>query len=305
MSISYRGYQNTERFGADYHRVVDFLTRINEKAVVKPNFLWGRWVWMISRPVDDEEKRAFIGIWSYSDKIVALVTFELSFGVVHISTDREYKHLIPEIITYAEEHLSVRDSLEILIPDDDRDFQRLALKQGYLPTEEKEPVSVIDFQNNLDYTLPEGFKIVCMSDRWDFFKYNRVMWRGFGHAGEPSQEREDIEWRKTMLSSPHLNPDLVVAVVSPNGNYASHCGLWHLPGQIYSYIEPLVTDPDYRNLGLGKAALFEALKRTEAMGAKEAYVCSDQQFYYNLGFYPLTTETVWKKKLRTAKLDSN
>jgi GNAT superfamily N-acetyltransferase len=250
---------------------------------------------MISRPVDNEEQRNLIGIWEKEAKIVALATFELTFAEIHICLDPDYRYLFPEIIAYAEEHLSAEGLLHILLPDNDRELQKIAARQGFTPTGEKEPVSVLDIPKYLTITLPEGFGIVSMADNWDFYQYNRVMWRGFGHEGEPAQEKEDIEWRETMLSSPHLLPELVLAVVSPQNTYASHCGLWYIPGSDYAYLEPLVTDPAYRQLGLGKAVLLEAARRAAELGAKEVYVCSEQQFYYNLGFYPLPSETWWKK----------
>jgi predicted N-acetyltransferase YhbS len=58
-----------------------------------------------------------------------------------------------------------------------------------------------------------------------------------------------------------------------------------------AYVEPVATDPDYRKMGLAKAAIYEAVLRAAKLGAKEAYVISSQQFYYNIGFRPNSTET--------------
>lgn len=297
MSVSFRNYRNDERFGADYHNVCNFLIRINKSKVIRPNFLWGRWVWMISRPVDYEERRNKIGLWQDNGRIVALATFELSFGEVFICIDNDYRFLLPEIINYAEQNLAERSLLKISISDDDREFQKIAQRFGYVPLQEKEFVSVMDFHGNMEYNLPAGFKTTSMEGGWDFYQYNRVMWRGFGHEGEPPQEEEDINWRKTMLSSPHLVPELLIAITEPKGNYVSHCGLWYVPGSSYAYVEPVASDPVYRKIGLAKASLFEAVNRAGKMGATSIYVCSSQQFYYNLGFYPVTPETWWEKTL--------
>lgn len=162
------------------------------------------------------------------------------------------------------------------------------------PTNDKQYVAKLDLTNDLSYSLPDGFHLVSMADNWDFFQYNRIMWRGFNHEGEPDQTDEDIEWRKTMLSSPHLSPEITVAVVAPDGNYVAHCGLWHSFGDAYAYVEPVATDPNYRKMGLAKAAIYEAVSRAKKSGAKEAYVVSSQQFYYNIGFEPYATETWWK-----------
>jgi predicted N-acetyltransferase YhbS len=47
-------------------------------------------------------------------------------------------------------------------------------------------------------------------------------------------------------------------------------------------------------MGLGKAAVFEAILRAKKLGACEAYVGSSQQFYYSIGFRPFATETWWE-----------
>lgn len=295
MTEVFRNYNNDERFGSDYYAVCDFLIRINQEKIIYPNFLWARWTWMISRPVDDEDQRNLIGLWKDNGKIVALATFELDFGEVFIIIDPDYHFLLSDIISYSEEYLSSDNKLNIFIPDNDRKSQRLALKRGYIPTQYREPIAVLDIYQDLDYILPNNYRIISMADEWDFYKYNRVMWRGFDHDGEPDDKKEDIDFRKTMLSSPHIIPELIIAVQSPDGHYASHCGLWYKEGTDYAYVEPVVTDPDHRKRGLGKACVMEAVKRAGKMGAKEAIVCSSQQFYYNMGFYPIASDTMWSR----------
>lgn len=294
MTIQFRNYKNDARFGEDYHRVCDFLNRINKEQVTTPNFLWARWVWMISRPVDNEDLKNKIGIWEDEGKIVALATFELRFGEVFVCVDRDYSFLKKDILSYIKNNLSCEDKLKIMIPDSDRNYQRLARDNSFRPTQSKQNIAVLEITDELKYELPEGFTIVSMADDWDYCQYNRVMWRGFNHDGEPDQSEEDIQWRKTMLSSPHLIPEITVSVVAPNGNYAAHCGLWYKPGDTYAYVEPVATDPAYRKMGLAKAAVYEAVLRAKKMGAKEAYVISSQQFYYNIGFMPCGTETWWE-----------
>lgn len=294
MAIKFRNYVNDARFGKDYHNVCDFLMRINEKDVTTPNFLWSRWVWMISRPVDNEEQRNKIGIWEDDGKIVALATFELTFGQVFIIVDKEYRYILENIIEYAKTDLSSDGSLKIIINDKDEEFQAIAAKNGFRPTQKKQCVAKLDLENNLKYQLPDGFSITSMADDWDYRKYNSVMWRGFGSADPVDQSEEMIDWRKTMLSSPHLIRDITIAVVAPNGNYVSHCGLWHNGSETYVNIEPVATDPDHRGMGLAKAAIYEAVTRAKKLGAKTAYVVSSQQFYYNIGFRPHVTETWWE-----------
>jgi len=294
MEIKFRNYDNDRRFGDDYHKVCNFLKRINQSKVITPNFLWARWVWMISRPVDNENLKNKIGIWEDEGKIVALATYELTLGEVFVCVDFDYDFLKQDILRYAKYNLSCEDDLKVIISDSDVNFQSLASKSGFRPTQVKQNVSMIEISDEIKYKLPDGFRVISMADDWDFLQYNRVMWRGFDHDGEAPQDEDEIQWRKTMLSSPHLKSEIIIAIVAPNGNYVSHCGLWYNPGDTYSYVEPVSTDPEYRKMGLGKAVVYEALLRAKQLGAKEAYVVSSQQFYYNIGFKPFTTETWWE-----------
>jgi len=78
--------------------------------------------------------------------------------------------------------------------------------------------------------------------------------------------------------------------------------MWQDSASQSALVEPVATDPAYRKMGLGKAAVLEAIRRCGNLGAKQAYVGSSQQFYYNIGFRPFTTSTWWEQKQHTEKL---
>jgi len=107
---------------------------------------------------------------------------------------------------------------------------------------------------------------------------------------------EDELSAKEEMLRPNVDLDLKVAVVSPEGNFVSYCGMWYDPAVEFALVEPVATDPDYRKMGLGKAAVLEGVRRVGLLGAKLAFVGSSQQFYYNIGFRPFATSTNWKKK---------
>ncbi|GAA0182309.1 hypothetical protein SH2C18_47100 [Clostridium sediminicola] len=128
------------------------------------------------------------------------------------------------------------------------------------------------------------------------YKYNAVLWRGFNHEGEPPIIEQAFKEREISLSGLGVNKSLNIAVVAPNGDFVSYCGMWYKEGTDYALVEPVATNPDHRKKGLGKAAVLEAIKRCGELGAKRAYVGSSQQFYYNIGFHPIHTRTWWVKK---------
>jgi N-acetylglutamate synthase-like GNAT family acetyltransferase len=100
-----------------------------------------------------------------------------------------------------------------------------------------------------------------------------------------------------MFDTPKARRDLKIAVEAPDGNFVSFCGMFYEPTNRYAYVEPVATDPDYRRMGLGKAAVLEGIRRCGALGASVAYVGSDQEFYLSLGFEVVYTSECWQRYL--------
>ncbi len=293
MPVGMRNYTSEPLYTSDYLKVRSFLSDLNREKMIYAGFTWGRWEWMITHSSLDRSSLGRIGIWEDNNKIVGLATYESVLGDAYLFTAPGYKALEYQMLEYAKTALAGQNGVRVLIDNNDRELQRTACKLGLTATTDQENTAVIDISDNLTYRLPVGYKIISMAEGWDFYKYDAVMWRGFNHKGPPPGTEEDIRIRREMLSSLTILPEIVLAVVAPDGKYVSHCGMWYTPGDSYALVEPVATDPDYRLMGLGKAAVLEAVRRCGRMGAKEALVGSSQQFYYNIGFYPIHTGTWW------------
>lgn len=205
------------------------------------------------------------------------------------------------MIEYAETHLAGPDGVMLAVRDEDGRFQDAALRMGYRPTQYKDCTSVFDMdENRLEFELPEGFVVTSMKDTFDPYQYGRILWNGFNHELDgdvpylPSQD--DLDGFRKEFERPNVNLDLKIAIVAPDGNFAAYCGMWQDNASTDVLVEPVATDPVYRKMGLGRAAVLEAIRRCAALGAKHAYVGSSQQFYYNIGFKPFITSTFWAKK---------
>ena len=296
MSTQFRTYTSEPGFTDDFLRVRDFLVRINRKNPIQYDFEWGRWEWAFSLPYLDTANLSKIGIWEADGEIVALATYEEGPGSIYFCIDPAFHFLKTEMLLYAQENLRSADGgLKILINNVDEELQLIAAKHGFVATQELEGNAVYDIDlEQIDYALPHGYSIISLADDFDIVKFNRVLWRGFNHEGEPPTTEADLADRRTSISGPHLNLDLCILAVAPNGDYASYCGMWYDNETEYALVEPVATDPDHRLLGLGKAAVLEGIRRCGQLGAKQAYVGSSQQFYYQIGFRPIPTSTFWK-----------
>ena len=294
MKIRCRNYSPEPFHTDDYVKVREFLARINTKEIHTPRFPWGAWEWAVTHMNRDQKNLGKIGLWEDDGILVALAAYEINLGESLFAIDENYSHLKHEMIVYAKNNLYDNNKIKILLPDNDYEFARAAVAEGFRPTQNYERNAVLDIDKLQSYSLPDGFSFHSMSDGWNWEQYNRVMRRGFGNVEDPVFNGEILKERKLMLSSPMIIPELVIAVLAPDGSYAAHCGIWYRPGEFYCYIEPVVTDPGYQKMGLGKAVVLEAVRRAGVLGAKLAVVSSGQQFYYNIGFYPIQTMTHWE-----------
>jgi GNAT superfamily N-acetyltransferase len=296
MPATFRNYSGEKLYTKEYLKVREFIYRINKVKLQSAGFPWGRWEWMIGHSCLDDRYLNRIGIWEDNGEIVAVATYESELGDGYFLVDERYAFLKAEMLDYARRNLNKDSKFRALIDNNDREFQRIARRMGFCPTQDGEQLAAIDLSGPLHYRLPEGFSIVSMADNWDWQQYNRCLWRGFNHPGEADTSDETIAVRKRMLSGPGVNPETVICVAAPNGSYVSHCGTWYLPGENSALVEPVATDPDYRKMGLGRAAVLEAVTRCGKLGATQALVGSSQQFYYSIGFDPIHIETWWEYK---------
>jgi predicted N-acetyltransferase YhbS len=100
-----------------------------------------------------------------------------------------------------------------------------------------------------------------------------------------------------MQSVPAYRKDLNIVVEAADGYFVAYSGTWFDAANQIAYVEPVATDPDFRRRGLGRAAVLEGVRRCAELGAKIAYVGSDQTFYLSIGFRRLFASQCWIKFL--------
>lgn len=292
MKINFRNYTSKYGFKDDFFEIFDFLKKYGAKGLDE-NWHWGRWEWLIGHPNLEKNMLPIIGIWECNDFIVAVATHDMRLGQAYIVCNPEFKFLQPEMLKYAENKLSFNGVLKIAANDIDFEFTELLEKENYCKGKDTEQILSLHCGDELlEYSLPEGYTVSCFAQNRDINKLNRVIWRGFNHGGLPPLVDET-----QIKFCPHYNSSLKVFIVAPNGEYASYCGMWYEPDSSQAYVEPVVTVPEHRKLGLGKAAVYECINRCSTMGAKVAQVISNQQFYYSIGFQKSSAYTFWEKKI--------
>lgn len=284
MKYKMERYQNTKRFNEQYDEIYRFLLTTADRGY-NEHFHWGRFEWMMGHSLLEMNNLRKIGIARNQDsEIVGLVTYDTrlkdSVYFLHRSDDKElFEIMIDFAIRNYDQGCRVNAK--------DSALGKALSEHGFQNKCREDNVLEISLKHKLDYQTPRDY---CMSppdfvrDDW---KYQMVIHKGFNHEGIPKKLDESF-FRPT----PNYNGSLKVFAL--NGTeYCAHCGIWYTKGDT-AYIEPVVTIPECRKLGLGKAVVYEAMNRARELGAKRAIVLSNQDFYYKIGFQISSEFDCWQ-----------
>ncbi|MFW5794356.1 MAG: GNAT family N-acetyltransferase [Bacillota bacterium] len=281
----------------EYYDIRNFLIKIKDA-----EYSYARWDWMITHSMTKAENLSKIGIWKENKQIVGLVIFDIIPDTLFIRTLSTHKYLLKDMFEYAKSNFVNKNLLQIMIQDDDDVLQKIVAKEGMIATNQKEYTSIFfPEESTTDYNLPKGFNMVSLKEAPDIYQYYRLFWRGFNHElnGEGpykhSPEKEKEGKREIFRDNNNLEHKMIVQ--NKEGVHVAFCGLWYDSQLDFAIVEPLTTDPDYRRLGLAQATMFEGIKRVYKAGAKRIVVNTSKQFYYNRGFRPYKTQTVWEMKI--------
>jgi len=296
MSITFRTYQHPK----DYQGISAFLITHYQPSNRDGNWLEPEWEYMHGHPYLQAKHLENIGIWEEDGGIVAMVFYESRLGEAFFQFKPGDRHLRSELLDYAEKHLTAEDGmLHAYVHDTDAEFTALVKEHGYIhePRGDR-PMARLEIPEPFtEITLPEGYRLLSLADEPDWGKVHQVMWRGFNHKGEPELSSENLTMRRDMFDTVTARRDLKVVVAAPNRDFVSICGMFYQPEGRYGYVEPVATDPDYRRMGLGKAAVLEGIRRCAELGAVEAFVGSNQLFYLSLGFKVIYLSRCWCKQV--------
>ena len=247
-------------------------------------------------------------LWFDGDKVVAFVYYEAPVTDIYFAVRKGYEHLADELIDYAVTTMPSFDGNQQFVLFNGQEFlMEAAKKRGYEKVFEYES-RVFDFENELNYELPEGYHFVEPSDI-DVLKLSRLCWYGFDHG----DEQDFTDWNKYdgsndwtpakshkdciaefMAPSPHSTHEYDVVIADENGEYACFSGMWWIPQNKLAYMEPLCTSPEHRRRGLAAAALTEHYRRMKALGATHMSGGEDP-FYEKIGYGNGFRFSFWKK----------
>ena len=269
-----------------YDTVCEFLIELSKDDRKHINWNWARWEWMVFHPDFNSDLIDKIGLWFCNNELIGMTTYDHYFGEAFFVAKPGFEEIEKDILEYAITTFSDENGLGISVNDIDTETQKLLSRCGFIKNDQTENILELKLgDSSFDFSVPKGIKIKNIDIEKDLYRHHTVLWKGFDHEGNVPDDEITINKQVIMLSAPNLNSFLHIAAENEAGEYVAYCGLWYSEKTDYCYVEPVCTNPEYRHRGLGKAVVLEALKRCSSLGAKKAYVISDDAFYKSLSFH--------------------
>ncbi len=280
-------YNNLNRFNEQYLDIYNFLLKIADDGY-NEHFHWGRFEWMMGHTMLDENMLDKIAIFRNKDNnIEGLVTYDTKYKdrtyILHSISDKRLLKNMVEYVLYSE-----GNNATIKVNSKDTSLCEILQEYNFSKKCKEESIIQINLNRDLSYKIPDSFFISSPDFINDNWKYQLVLHKGFKHEGIPSLWEE-----RYFKSTPNSNKSLKVFALNEE-EYCTHCGVWYTHGKT-AYIEPVVTIPQHRKKGLGKAVIYEAINRAKALGAERAIVLSEQEFYFRIGFEKSSEFFSWTK----------
>ena len=303
MAITTKQFQLLTDINLVWDFLVDIYDRENGSGMPAPFFEHAiRASWM------DASYSHLDRLWFDGDKTVAFVYYEAPVTDIYFAVRKGYEYLADELIDYAVTTMPDFDGNRQFVLFNGQEFlKEAAKKRGYDMVYEYES-RVFDFENELNYELPEGYHFVESSDI-DVLKLSRLCWYGFDHGDRqvftdwdkyddsndwtPAKSHKDCV-SEFMAPSPHSTHEYDVVIADENGEYVCFAGMWWIPQNKLAYMEPLCTSPEHRRKGLAAAALTKHYRRMKALGATHMSGGEDP-FYEKIGYGNGFRFSFWKK----------
>lgn len=233
-------------------------------------------------------------IWEDHGEIVAFCFYEAPVTDIYFSLKPGYEELAPAMISYADEHMSIKgENIQLILFGGQDALMKAAMEKGYYQASETIDMQ-FDFEEMLNYPLPEGFHFV-KPEEYDIDKVNKCCWKGFDHEQNEGPWEHQYEQSNYLLKvAPHATWEHAVIIADEKGEYACYAGMWWTPENKLAYMEPLCTIPEYRNMGLASAALSELYRRMKKLGATHM-TGGMNEFYNKIGYRQAVKWTYWQK----------
>lgn len=218
-------------------------------------------------------------LWEAEGGQMAAVLHPVFMGeaFMHVHPAFRTPELENEMLAVAEEHLAAhlpdgpRRLYVETVHRDDAARQQILRRRGY--SRSGQPVH--HWRRDLDAPIPggtiaAGYTVRPMGDGDEFPARSWASWRAF-HPGDPDDNYEGWEWYHNIQSAPLYRRDLDIVAATDMGEIAAFCTLWYDDVTRSAVCVLVGTVPEHQMRGLGRAVVFEGLRRLQRMGGTRAF----------------------------------
>lgn len=311
MSLTMRMYRGEE----DYWRIRAFLREVlvcnagRQRSWDVARFDYWRWHGIANLWIVDLRER--VCIWETGDGRIAAVLNPESEGdaFFQIHPGLREPGLEAGMLDAAEQRLAgLRGDnglrrLTVWANEHEKGLNTALEQRGYAPGDFPE----YQRRRSMDLPIPDGpspqgYTLRSLGDGLELLERCYASGVAF-HPGEIEiaiDNRKDVTWYRNIQNAPLYRRDLDVVAIAPDGAVASFCTVWFDDVNRTGIFEPVATMPDHQRRGLGKAVMYEGLRRLKRKGATMAYVGSYSAeagaLYGSVGFTDYELCVPWSRE---------
>jgi mycothiol synthase len=244
-----------------------------------------------------------VPLWFAGDTLVGFLWPAEGNGDIMLHP--QHRAAEPLMLAYAEQHLSNPSGetsgaklMQVSLESDTRRNQLLQ-QHGFIRSGDFHASHILDLDRpSPKPQLPQAF---TMRDMAGAISDSELEARVNVHRAAFHPSKFTLAKYTVARESATYRPDLDLVVVAPNGDFAAYCILWFEPQNRAALYEPVGCHPDYQRRGLGKAVLYEGMRRLRELGAMRAHVLSSMDdsagamLYRAAGFQLIDRFYEWNK----------
>jgi ribosomal protein S18 acetylase RimI-like enzyme len=240
------------------------------------NMLLGDLDWWRALLAEPETYLPTIPLW-FSDEMLIGFLWPAE-GSGDIMLHPQHRAAEPLLLAYAEQHLckaadepSRKSLMQVSLESNARRNQLLG-EHGFVRSNDFLASHVIDLTAvpSLPH-LPPGYTLRNMDGQvTDADLEARVN----VHRAAFHPSKLTLQKYLAARNSLTYRPDLDIVAVAENGDFAAYCIVWFDPQNHTALYEPVGCHPLYQRRGLGRAVLYEGMRRLRELGATRAHVNS-------------------------------
>ena len=257
--------------------------------------------WWLYYTAPEDDLWPFLYVWDDPDapgRLLAWTLFSPKWGAFDIFTRPELRGSSQQMrffewsISHLANTFKARGGSKMRtmwIAEDDEIVIGLLGQLGFTASESFMWSLERSLEKNDPAVLPDGFEARCVHGEDEIPQRAAAQYAAF-ESSLPFERYCQRYLR--FMRSPVYSTQRDIGIVAPDGNFAAFCIIWLDAVNGVGLFEPVGAHPDFQRRGLGKAVIYDGLRRMQAQGMQTAIVNVEhdnpaaERLYRSCGFQP-------------------